>query len=131
MEIELRAAVIEWLRTSPDLAGLNAIEEESPLRASAPWLGIATSASTDWGSKERAGREVRIAFELVTRGDEPAGDAPLVRAIEARLAATPSNQFGFQIVTARFLRARAERRAKNQRATLIEYAFRILANPTE
>lgn len=131
MENLLRAALIDWLRAAPELAGLNAIEEESPLRASAPWLGIAASASTDWGSKDRAGREVRIALELVTRGDDAAHDAGLIRAIEERCQNVPSQQTGFQIVTARFLRSRAERRDKNLRAALIEFRFQTLATPTE
>lgn len=131
METRLRAALIAWLAADPALAALNAIEEESPLSASLPWLGIAASASTDWSTKDRLGREVRIALELATRGDEPDGDAELVSAIEARIAALPPAQPKFELVTAQFLRARAERRSKSRRAFLLEYRFRILQTPTE
>lgn len=131
MEITLRAALIEWLRSSDNLSDLNAIEEESPLRASPPWLGIAASAASDWGSKDRAGRVVRMALELVTRGDDPAADNTLVQSIENTALSLPKSQDDFDIVTARFLRSRTERRSNNLRATLIEFQFRILATPTE
>lgn len=129
METQLRAVLIDWLRTAPALIGqINAVEEESPVSASPPWLGIAASASTDWSTKELQGREVRIAFELSTRGDDTAGDGALVSAISNRIGSIPGAQDGFSIVTARFLRARAERRARNLRVVLLEYTFRLLEN---
>ena len=128
----LRAALIEWLRAAPEpLADLTAIEEEVPLRASPPWLAIVASASADWSTKDRTGREVRIAIELHSRADEPLADAPLVSAIDRRVESLPGAQEGFEIVSALFLRARTERRANDARATLLEYRFRCLAAQPE
>lgn len=127
METKLRACLIAWLRSDPMLsAALNSVTEEVPLAASPPWLGIAASASADWSTKDRAGREIRMALELHTRGGEPGGDGPLIRAIEHRMEALPKMQDGFEIVTIRFVRARAERRANNLRSALFEYRFRVL-----
>jgi Protein of unknown function (DUF3168) len=129
MEIALRAALIAWLKADPVLAAqLNAVVEEAPSRTALPWLAIAASASADWSAKDRTGREVRVALELHCRGDQPGAAATLVSAIESRIAGLPSAQVGFQIVTSRFLRARAEQRAANTRAVLLEYRFRLLAD---
>lgn len=129
MEHELRAALIQWLRSGPaPLDALNAVEEEAPLRASPPWLGIAASASADWSTKDRTGREIRVALELHTRGDHAAGDAALASAIERRIESLPRAQQGFAIASIVFLRARAERRANNRRSMLLEYRFRCLEN---
>ena len=128
MESELRSALIEWLRADPALADrLNAVTEEAPSRASPPWMGIAASMSADWSTKDRKGREVRVALELQGRGDDPASAAEAVRAIEARVEALPRAQDGFAVANATFLRARAEQRAGNRRAVLLEYRFRVLA----
>ena len=127
MENYLRAELIDWLRTDPALATLNAVEEESPVSESAPWLGIAASASTDWGTKDRPGREVRIALELESRADEADADGPLVSAIEQRVLDLPPFQSGFEIASIRFLRARSEERAGNLRGALLEFRFRIFA----
>nr|WP_298924925.1 DUF3168 domain-containing protein [uncultured Erythrobacter sp.] len=131
MENRLRARLIEWLRADPALSAINSIEEESPLRASVPWLGIATSASVDWGTKDRPGREVRIAFELESRSDETASDAALLTAIERRVLDLPPFDPGFELASIRFLRARSEARPKNLRGALLEFRFRIFEPLTE
>ena len=128
MEIALRAALIAWLAADPTLsAALNAVVEEAPGRTALPWLALAASASTDWSAKDRNGREVRVALELHCRGDRPDTAGSLAAAIEARLAAFPPDQPGYRVVTTQFLRARAEQRAANTRAILIEYRFRVLS----
>ena len=126
MENDLRAALIAWLNADPALTGINAIEEEAPLSVSPPWLGIAASASIDWGTKDRQGRETRIALELETRTDQTGEDAPLLAAIERRVLDLPPFQSGFELASIRFLRSRSEARADNRRAALLEYRFRIL-----
>lgn len=127
MENFLRAELIQWLRDDPALAAINAIEEEAPVSASAPWLGIAASASTDWGTKDRPGREVRIALELESRADEPDADGPLVNAIERRVLNLPPFHAGFELASIRLLRARSEEREANLRGALLEFRFRIFA----
>ena len=127
MENDLRAALIAWLAADPALAGLNAIEEEAPLSVTPPWLGIAASASTDWGTKDRPGREVRIALEVESYTDLTAGDAPLLGAIERRVLDLPPFHPGFELASIRFLRARSEARGDNRRAALLEYRIRLFA----
>jgi len=128
METLLRALLIEWLAADATLAGLvNAITEEAPSRTAPPWLGIAASASTDWSTKDRTGREVRVALELHCRGDDPGTAAATVEAIEARVADLPRSGPGLEVASQTFLRARAEQRAGNLRAVLLEYRFRLLA----
>ena len=129
MENILRSVLIDWLTADPLLAAaLNAVTEEVPTRTTAPWLGIAASASTDWSTKDRKGREVRLALELHTRGEEPGETGTLTGLIEDRIAALPSAQTGLRIVSTTFLRARVEQRARAERAVLLEYRFRLLAN---
>jgi len=129
METELRAALIAWLAVDAELMSqLNAVTEEAPSRTAPPWLGIAASASADWSTKDRAGREIRLALELHGRGDDPGTMAATARAIETRVEAMPRAQAGFDVVNIVFLRARAEQRPGNVRAVLIEYRFRVLAS---
>ncbi len=128
MEHLLRAALLDWLSTGgAPLDRLNIVSEELPLRASIPWLGIATSASADWSTKDRQGREIRIALELHSRADMADADEETASAIEQRTQSLPAQQSGFRIINAQFLRARIQRRDRNIRSTLIEYRFRCLA----
>jgi len=128
METLLRAALLGWLKTDPVLAGrINTVAEEAPSRTAAPWLGVVASASRDWSTKDRRGREIRVALELHCRGGDPASAAATTAAIEARVEALPKAQGGFAIAGITFLRARAEQRPGNLRAVLLEYRFRVLA----
>lgn len=131
MENSLRADLINWLRGAPELAQINSIEEERPLRASPPWLGFATSASTGWGTKDRPGREVRIALELETRSDDPAANASLLAALEKRALDLPPFAQAYELASVRFLRGRSEQRANNRRGTLLEFQFRLFSPITE
>lgn len=127
METKLRSILIEWLATDSELAAtLNDVTEEAPSRAQPPWLGVAASASTDWSTKQRKGREVRIALELHSRGDEAVETAEIIALIEQRIENLPSMQAGFHIATSQFLRARSEQRQHHRRAVLLEYRFRLL-----
>lgn len=130
METAFRRDLLAWLAGDEVLtAKLNAISEESPIAAPPPWLGIAASASTDWGAKGAPGREVRVALELVARADDAEVIAALTEALERRVAIMPAAQAGYRVVVTQFLRSRAERRAGNIRAVLTEYRFLILKNP--
>lgn len=127
METMLRAALIEWLRADPALTSeLNSVAEEAPVAVAPPWLGLVASASTDWSTKTRKGREVRIALELHVRGDDPATAGQVVKTIEERIEAFPPRRREFEVASMTFLRARAEQRAGNRRAMLLEYRFQIL-----
>ena len=129
METQLRATLIAWLQADAILTNLlNSVSEEAPSRAAAPWLGIAASASADWSTKDRRGREVRMALELHCRGDDPGTAAATTQAIEARIEALPRSQPGFEIANTPFLRARADQRPGNLRAVLLEYRFRVRAD---
>lgn len=130
METQFRRDLLGWLADDTELSvGLNAIAEEAPPASSPPWLGIAASASADWGAKAAPGREVRVALELVARVDDPEGVAALTDAFERRVATMPADQGSYRVVVTQFLRSRAERRSGNIRAVLTEYRFLLLATP--
>ena len=127
METALRSAIAGWLASDPVLSErVNAIAEEAPAAASPPAIVIAASASTDWSTKTATGREVRLALELVGRGDDPAQTAVLAQRVEQRIATLAPQQAGYRIVVTQFLRSRVERRRRAMRAVLLEYRFSLL-----
>lgn len=132
METLLRSALLHWLQADPALPPLlNGIYEEAPGTSSLPWLQLSASASTDWSTKDCTGREVRLALELHTRGDDPAQTSSIILAIEQRIALLPRQPAQVDhpqlaLVSTIFLRSRAEQRPGNRRAVLLEYRFRLI-----
>lgn len=132
MEDILRAALLSWLAAAPELADrVNSFTEEVPVSASPPFVTMAATASTDWSTKTRDGREIRVALQLQTRGDDAADDGRLVSLIEKRITGFPQAHNGLSVINTRFLRARSARQRRNQRTILLEYTFRILQTPSE
>lgn len=130
MEIPFRAVLIGWLASDATLgAALNAVVEEAPSRVALPWLALTASASTNWGTKTLAGREIRVALELNFRSSDPLGGAALVAAIEARVESLPYDQTakGFRIASLAMLKARAEQRGEALRVVVLEYRARVMA----
>lgn len=129
METLLRAALLDRLRTDPEItARVNLVDEAEINRAATPWLALVASASIDWSTKTLTGREVRIAFELRLHGDDPTTGADTAELVDARVLSLPAQQDGFRVASASFLRGRAERRERNARTLLREYRFRLLAS---
>jgi hypothetical protein len=129
MEIALRTALLGWLAGDATLAAiLNAIAEEAPQRApSLPWLGIATSSSTDWSTKTETGLETRLTLALHARGDQPDVCAALASAVQARIVSLPRTQTGWRIISAALLRSAVKQMPENGRQVELEYRFRLIA----
>lgn len=104
-EVAVRAAVVAALRGDAVLmAGLNGLFDGVPARASAPYVSIGGAEGSDWGTKDAAGREVRVTLALVGVG-EAAGDAAAGR-IEALVPGLRGEAGGWRIVGARVVRTR-------------------------
>lgn len=76
-ESALRARALDLLAKDAALAGLvHGIFDGTPPRATAPYVTVGTAEGSDWGTKDCAGREVRLTLMLVgvdgADGDEAA-----------------------------------------------------------
>lgn len=104
----IRARVLELLAGDDVLAGMvHGIFDGTPPRASAPYIAVGAAEGSDWGTKDRAGREVRLTLLLVGvgSGTDGIGDAAAVR-IEAAVAAMRGPAGGWSVVGARTIRTR-------------------------
>ena len=87
------------------LAGLvHGVYDGVPPRATIPFLSVGGAEGSDWGTKDRAGREVRLTLALHGAGEGAGGDA--AGQIEAAVAALRGPAGGWTIVSARAVRMR-------------------------
>lgn len=127
METQFRRDLLAWLAEDAALvAAVGRPGEEEPEKPSPPSLTIAASASTDWSTKDRQGRDIRLALELVTRGEDEETILGPGATLERRVATFPSTQPGYRVAVVQFLRSRSERRKGNIRAVVSEWRFLIL-----
>lgn len=104
-EQAVRARALALLAGDAELAGLvHGVFDGTPPRASAPYVSVGGAEGTDWGTKDRAGREVRLTLVLVGVG--AAVDDAATGRIDAVMAAMRGVAGGWSIVGARVVRTR-------------------------
>ena len=104
-EQAVRARALAVLRADAGLALLvHGIFDGVPPRASAPYVSVSGAEVSDWGTKDRAGREVRAVLILHGAGGSPDGAA--AARIEAAAGALRGAADGWSIVSARAVRTR-------------------------
>ncbi|WP_447929419.1 DUF3168 domain-containing protein [Sphingopyxis fribergensis] len=101
----VRARAIELLARDDALAAMvHGIFDGTPPRATAPYVAVGTADGVDWGTKDRAGREIRLTLTLVGVGggvDDRA--AARIEAIVAKLRGAAD---GWAVVSVRTIRTR-------------------------
>lgn len=104
-EQAVRVKALAMLAGDDALAGLvHGIFDGTPPRASAPYVSVGAAEGVDWGTKDRAGREVRLTLALVGVGS--AADDRAAARIEAVAALLRGPAGGWSIVGARVIRTR-------------------------
>ena len=104
-EQAVRARALTLLAADTALAGLvHGVFDGTPPRVSAPYVSVGAAEGVDWGTKDRAGREVRLTLALVGVGG--AVDDLAAAQIDAVVAGLRGAAGGWSVVSARVMRTR-------------------------
>ena len=104
-EQAVRARALTLLAADTVLAGLvHGVFDGTPPRVSAPYVSVGAAEGVDWGTKDRAGREVRLTLALVGVGG--AVDDVAAARIDAVVAGLRGAAGGWSVVSARVMRTR-------------------------
>lgn len=104
-ERAVRARAIAVLAGDAELAGrVHGVFDGDPSRATAPYIAVGIAEGADWGTKDRAGREVRLTLTLHGVGDSL--NDPSASRIEALTADLRGAADEWTVVSARVVRTR-------------------------
>jgi Protein of unknown function (DUF3168) len=85
-EQDFRSAIIARLQSDISLKPLvNHVYDGAPVAASPPYIVVGEVIGTDWGTKDREGRELRLAIMLYDAMEKPARLAALVPIVQANM----------------------------------------------
>jgi len=104
-EQTVRARALAILAGDAELAGLvHGVFDGTPSRVSAPYVSVGAVEGVDWGTKDRAGREVRLTLTLVGAGSGV--DDQAAARVEAAVAGLRGAAGSWSVVGARTIRTR-------------------------
>ena len=122
----VRAAALARLRGDPAVA-VNRIFDGADARGTAPYAVLRDVTATDWGTKDRAGRELRLGITIRDEGETPARAEALAGAAEAALLDLPRDLAGWRIASAVPLRCAVVAEAQGRWGVLVDVRIRVLA----
>lgn len=96
----VRAAVLAALRGDAVIAAqANAVAEGEAARVTAPYVRLRDVAESDWGTKDAAGREVRVGVTVRDAGEGAGRAQEIADAAEAAVAGMPSDLGGWRVAS--------------------------------
>ncbi|AJP73131.1 tail completion protein gp17 [Sphingomonas hengshuiensis] len=124
----LQEALRAALAGHAPLAGaVTAIFDAPPVRAARPYALIDEAVLVDWGTKDMAGREGRIAVRIFDSGERPVRLRGLAGAAEDAVAAMPVVLGeGWRIASLVLLRSRIVREGEARWVATSEWRVRLL-----
>ena len=108
-------------------AALNGVFAGPPVRASPPFAEVTETLSSDWSTKDRRGREVRLAVLLHDAGETPARMLALAEAVETAVPAMPRDLDGWHVASLVFVRARVAGDGPGRWLASVEFRARMLS----
>jgi uncharacterized protein DUF3168 len=106
---------------------VSAVFDAPPVRAARPYALVEESVLADWGTKDMAGREGRVAIALFDGGESPMRLRMLAGAAEEAILAMPrAIGAGWALVSVTLLRNRIGREGEGQWKSVSEFRVRML-----
>lgn len=116
-------------RLAAALAGtVNRVLDGAAHGASEPFVQLREAVATDWGTKDRTGREVRLGVSVRDAGDTATRCHAIAAAAEAAIEAMPRDLPGWRVVSIALIRSAVTGEGAGRSVALVDYRFRMLAS---
>ena len=126
-DVAVRAGVRAALASEAVLTGaLNGVFDGPQVRASAPYAEVGEALSSDWGTKDARGREVRLAVLIRDLAERPVRLGELVDAAERAVEGIARDLDGWRVASVVFLRARIAGEGPGRWLAVAEWRVRVL-----
>lgn len=127
-ESDLRGALMSALQADAALGALvQRVFDGEPVKASAPWVALGEMSSGDWGTKDREGRELRIAFALRDEGGGPDRIGQMLVRVDSIIRTIGGALAGqWETGSVTLIRSRLLRSGETQWRAIADYRVRLL-----
>lgn len=127
-EGDIRAAVIALLRGDVALGGqVNRVHDGTPVKATPPMLIVGECSGTDWGTKDKAGRELRLVLTIEDDLETPARISAIIPLADTAVRGLSGTVGAWRIGSLILMRSRLLRTGAGRWNALLDYRIRVLA----
>ncbi|OYY90511.1 MAG: hypothetical protein B7Y45_07820 [Sphingomonas sp. 28-66-16] len=127
-ESTFHRAMLAALRGATDVGGaINGVFDGPATKASAPYAELGSLIASDWGTKDRAGRELRTLVMLRDRAEAPARLYALAAAADAAITAIDATLGDWRIASLVLVRSQIVGDRPGEWTAVIEHRVRLLA----
>lgn len=127
-EAAVRAALLDCLREDAALAAqVNRVHDEPPVKASPPMVIVGGCDGSDWGTKDRPGREVRLSVTIEDDRETSTRISGIIPLVDAAVQGLPGRLAGWEAGSLMLLRSRLLRTGRGRWNALLDYRLRVLA----
>lgn len=120
----VRAGVLAALRAAPELEVTRVVEGVT--KATPPFVQLRDVGASDWGTKDRAGRELRVGVTVRDVADLPGRVEALAAAAEAALLALPRVLGRWRVASVVLTRSLVLSEGERRWAVLVDVRVRVL-----
>jgi len=121
----IRSALVAQLKLRPEMTGVAGLSVEAGTNT-LPQVRVDDPVATEWGTKDRRGRELRTAITIRVSRGQTMRLPMLVAAAESVGEALAGSIDGWRIGSAMTVRARSFDSADGTRSALVEHRIRVL-----
>lgn len=122
----VRAAALARLRGDASVA-VNRVWDGADRRGSVPYAVLRDVIASDWGTKDRDGREIRVGVTVRDEGESPARATQLADAVEAALLTLPREFGGWRVASVVPVRSAVLSEAQGRWVALVDVRVRVMA----
>ncbi len=126
-EHDIRAGLLAALRGDAALnAQVNRVHDGVPEKSTPPTLIVGECVGSDWGTKDRPGRELRIAFTIDDEGETTNRIGGIMALADAAVRGVAGPVAGWEVASMTLMRSRLLRLNSRAWSALLDYRIRVL-----
>ena len=124
---DIRAALVVLLQADSALnAQVNRVYDGAPDKATPPMLVVGDVLGSDWATKDKAGRELRLGLTIEDDRETPSRISTIMPLVDAGVQGLTGVIGAWQVGSLVMMRSRLMRNSAGRWAAVMDYRIRVL-----
>ncbi len=124
---DIRAALVALLQGDAALnAQVNRVYDGAPTKASPPMLVVGDVLGSDWATKDKAGRELRLGLQIEDDRETPARIGAIMPLVDTAVRGLSGAIGAWQVGSLTMIRSRLSRDSAGRWVAVMDYRIRVL-----